>query len=230
MDKILLPEAEIYEMEYRYFPWGETIDEVLKFVVRMAPKNGSVLDLMCGTGNLLGRIRRIRDDLELIGVDEREEYINFARKNFEGIEFICQDVFAWQPGKQYSLITCTGGLHHAYNKKDFLKLIYAWLFPGGEAIVADPYIADYKGERERRLAALELGCEYARATVGRNAPNKMVGVALDIIRNDINLTEYKTSIKKIIPVFKEVFMIVGKMKVWPTHSSDYGDYIFLLRK
>lgn len=53
-----LPKSEVYEQEFEFMPWGTLIDKILTTVQNKAPKNGSVLDLMCGPGYLLGEIAK----------------------------------------------------------------------------------------------------------------------------------------------------------------------------
>ena len=74
-----LPEARIYEQEYGYMPWGKLINEVIDTVVYHTPDNGEVLDLMCGTGQVLRKIYERRFDLDLKGVDINADFIQYAK-------------------------------------------------------------------------------------------------------------------------------------------------------
>ena len=52
-----MPEIEVYEREFEFMPCGELWDDIASLVVDEAPPNGNCLDLMCGSGFLLGKIK-----------------------------------------------------------------------------------------------------------------------------------------------------------------------------
>ena len=60
-----LPSAEVYEEEMRYIPYRESLRQVENIICAGLPRGGSLLDLMCGPGFLLGRISEGRGDLKL---------------------------------------------------------------------------------------------------------------------------------------------------------------------
>ena len=227
-----LPRSDIYEQEFQYMPWGVLIDEVLDVVVAESPRGGRVLDLMCGPGYLLGKIRERRKDLTLTGVDINEEFIAFARSKYADIGFILSDVLHFQQETLYDLVICTAGIHHLpYSEQEsFLERAASMLNRGGFYIFADPYISDYEHEEERRLAAAELGYEYLTAVLRKDAPKEIIQAVVDILFNDVMGYEYKTSLKKIKPVFEGIFSHVEVHKTWPKIASEYGEYYLVVRK
>lgn len=182
-----LPVASIYEKEFSYMPWGKLINKTLSIVAKNTPKNARVLDMMCGPGYLLGKIKRKRPDLDLTGVDINSEFIRFARLNYRKIKFIRADARKWKTKEKFDLILCTGGIHHLPYKdqKPLLISIKSMLSPGGFCIFADPYIDDYSNEKERKKAAEKLGNEYTLAVKRKNAPSEIVKATHDIKFNDI---------------------------------------------
>jgi 2-polyprenyl-3-methyl-5-hydroxy-6-metoxy-1,4-benzoquinol methylase len=226
-----LPIAKIYEEEFKYMPWGILISEVLNFITKNVPKNGTVLDLLCGPGYLLGEIQKRRPDIKFIGVDLEKEFIDYATITYTKINFQLADVLTWKPTHKFDCVLCTGGLHHIpyNNQKMLIHKISNLIKKEGSAIVADPYINNYTNEKERKLAAAKLGYEYLVATIKNDAPDYMIKVALDLICNDIFLTEFKNSVRKIEPYFIEYFLSVEKHKTWPEENTEYGDYYFILR-
>lgn len=213
-------------------PWGILIKEVEIYSVEKIPQNGKALDLLCGTGNLLGQLEVARPDITFTGVDLEAEYIAYAKKLHPKIEFIVADVLEWKVDKQYDAVLCTGGLHHLpYDKQEsFIEKISNFIIDQGFAIVADPYIDDFSNEKERKVAAAKLGEEYLQATAQNGAPEDIISAARVIKENDVSGIEYKSSIPKMLPVFKKYFSTVEMRKTWPSSVGGYGDYYFILKK
>lgn len=213
-------------------PWGVLIQEVLDIIEKETPQNGAVLDLMCGPGYLLGKTYEVRKDLTLHGVDIGEEFIEHAQKEYLNSTFEVADVLTWKSDTQYDLVLCTGGIHHLpYEKQEeFLTKLPSLLKEGGKAILADPYVDDYQNETERKLAAAKLGYEYMVATIVNSATEDVVSATVDILYNDVMKFEYKTSVKKLEPVFNSVFSSVERRKTWPKTESEFGDYYFVCKK
>jgi len=226
-----LPNSRTYEKEYKFFPWGILIKEILTEVPLNATKNSNVLDLMCGTGYLLNKIRLKRKDLILTGIDIDKRYINYAKKSYKGIKFICADALDYNPKDKFDLIIITAGLHHVPYKEQraFVKRVYSFLSTGGKLLVADPYIRDYKNETERKKAAAELGYNYILSTLSKNPPVEIIDASIDIMANDIRKEEYKTSLKKIKSLLRQ-FKIIKFRKTWPKIKSEYGEAYWIVKK
>lgn len=226
-----LPTAETYEKEYEYFPWGELIDEIAKFIFCRVPKKGKIIDLMCGTGYLLRKVHEKRPSLTLVGVDINEGFIDHARAKYSSIYFKVGDVLVWESSLKYDAVICTGGIHHlSYpNQLKLIRRISEMINIHGIAILADPFIDDYRNENDRKCAAAKLGYKYLLATIKNGAPNELIETAIDILHNDVMGFEFKTALEKFLPVLKQFFVVEIK-KVWPKRSSNkYGDYYFICR-
>lgn len=208
-------------------PWGVLIGEIEKIVLDRVPQNGKVIDLLCGTGNLLGKLYSKRPDIAYTGVDLEGEYIEYAKKQYPNIAFEIADAITWQNDAEFDVVLCTGGLHHLpYNKQEeFLRKISSLIKEGGFAVVADPYIPDYSNEQERKISAAKLGYEYLAATIRNGATDDVIKATADLIPNDVFLAEFKTSIEKIKPQFERSFANVEMHKTWG--ENGYGDYYFI---
>ena len=224
-----LPKSDIYEQEFEYMPWGILIDKILTIIQEEAAQDGTVLDLMCGPGYLLGEIEKRRNDLFLEGIDISEKFINFAQNKYSKISFQVVNALLWNPTKKYDIILCTGGIHHLpYDEQaPFIRKIPAALNPNGFVIFADPYIDDYSNELARKQAAAKLGYEYMIATIKNGANDDIIKATVDILYNDVMGFEYKTSIKKLKPIFKKLFPQLEIKKTWPESESEYGDYYII---
>lgn len=213
-------------------PWGLLIKKVLSYVMKTAPRGGRVLDLMCGPGYLLSKLQARRKDLYFTGVDIDPRYVRYAKKKYPKIEWMQADSVRWESKKKFDIILCTGGLHHLpYTQhKRFLQKLSHLITKNGVCIVADPYIAPYRTEKDRRLAAAKLGSEYLEAVLLNNAPDDMVSASIDIMHNDIlPHGEYKTYPGRIQKLSARYFSSVKHSKTWPKSKSEYGDYIFYFK-
>lgn len=225
-----LPTPETYEKEFKYMPWGKLVDEVLEYVQESAPKNGNLLDLMCGPGYLLGKVKDVRSDLYLKGVDWDESFISYAKEKYSDTHFETADVLEWNADEKFDVVLCTAGLHHVeYDKQESLiKKIKSLLKEDGWAVVADPYIGGYANEQERKVESARLGFEYLREVIESGAPEDVVEAAVQILENDVTGVEFKTSVKKTLPLLKKHFSNVQMIKTWGVKSSELGDYYFIL--
>lgn len=226
-----LPRSEVYEQEFAFMPWGILIEKILAIIQKEAPQQGSVLDLLCGPGYLLGEIAKRRPDLILEGVDISDEFIQYARGKYPKITFETADVLSWTASIKYDVVLCTAGIHHLpYERQvSFLETISTILNQDGFAIFADPYVDGFSNELERKQSAAKLGYEYMLATIKKSAPNEVVKATVDILYNDVMGFEYKTSIKKLEPVFRKLFSHVEIHKTWPDIQSEYGDYYIVCK-
>ncbi len=225
------PKPYIYEQFFKVTPWGNLISEVVSTIQKNAPANSTILDLMCGTGFLLNEIQKERKDLKLEGIDLNTEYIKYAEENYRSINFQIANSTKWTTEEKFDVVVCTGGLHHlSYSEKElFIDKISKLLNENGFAIIADPYIDDYTNELERKKAAAKLGYEYLNNTIESNASDKIIESTIDILYNDVLQFEFKTSIKKIEPVFKKYFRVIEIKKTWQANDYEFGDYYLTCR-
>lgn len=227
-----LPTAEVYRREAQYMPWGILLSEIKDFLIKKVPQNGTVLDLLCGPGYLIEEVQKSRPDIKFIGVDLEGEFIDYAKNRCPKINFQKADAFTWISEEKFDVVLCTAGLHHLYydKQKKFIEKISKLIKDDGLAIVGDPYIDDYSNELERKLAAARLGYEYLFATINSGATNDVIEAAITLIENDVFLVEFKTSVNKTTPYFREYFSSVEEHKTWPREKTQYGDYYFILKK
>jgi trans-aconitate methyltransferase len=205
-----LPTAEVYEKEFTFMPWGRLIEKVKQNVISNAPRGSKVLDLLCGPGYLIGQIQKARPDMEYLGIDLEAEFINYARQNYPKVNFLVADAFNWMPENKFDVVLCTAGVHHLPDEKQepFIKKIADLLTATGFAIIADEYL----------LATIQMG-----------APPDVIDAAVQVLRNDVLLIEWKTSVRKRSKMLRKYFKDQIALKTWPLDLvTDYGDYYFVL--
>jgi len=237
-----MPSFDIYERELRYMPYKKSLERVAQIVCSEVPRYGDILDLMCGTGYLLGKIKARRPDLYSYGVDINKEFITEAQEKYwkRGMFFETGDILTWSPWKErfdaskdkFDAVICTGALHHiAYEKQEEVVRKFSEMSnPNGLVIISDCYIDDYQNEKQRKVAGALLGYEYLKETILNGAPDEVVKATIEILHNDVMKEEFKTSLEKRLPIFKKYFSKVDIEKTWPSHQTGYGDYIAILRR
>lgn len=225
----ILPDAETYHEEYEFFPWGDTMEQCIAYVCEHTPREGDVLDAMCGTGFLLSEVERRRPDLSLSGFDIREDYVEHARCTSKEASFFTADILDWTPAQSYDIVVCTAGLHHVpfRDQPSLLTTLKNAVGSDGELILADPCVGSFISERERKVKSAELGYEYLRATLSNNPATDIVEAAVDIMRNDVVKDEWKNEVSTIQGWLEERFDSVQKTQVWPSADVEYGDYVFV---
>jgi 2-polyprenyl-3-methyl-5-hydroxy-6-metoxy-1,4-benzoquinol methylase len=227
-----MPEAEVYEQELKYMPYRVSLSKVVRIVVSRAPRCGRLVDLMCGTGHLLGKIREHREDLLLVGVDIDPRYVDFASARHPTIRFKRGNVLNWKAAEPFDVFTCTGALHHVpyEQQENVMRNMAGMIGEEGFGIVSDCYIDDYANELQRKLAAAKLGYEYLIATMMAGATDDVTAVTADIMKNDVMGREFKTSFARRLPIFQKYFGKVETSKEWPIFLTDYGDYVSVLEE
>jgi len=247
-----LPSPETYEQALKYWPYKKSLAMVKDIVCKDAPKNAEVLDLMCGTGYLIGEMMKKREDLHFHGVDIDRRNVRFAKEvysrdlsrkayvtTFGHLSFPRQracfkqsDVFEYY-SDPLDVVLCTGALHHIpYEKQESaVRKIANLTNPKGFAIISDCYIDPFTTSQDRQLAAAKLGYEYLKATIENGAPKEVVQATLEIMANDICVREFKVPLNHRLLALKRNFRHVKTMKVWPNKQvGGFGDYIHILRK
>ena len=101
---------------------------------------GAVLDVGCGTGNLLAAILQ-RRKVAAAGIDLSEKMIEKARERLDGgvdLRVGDSERLPWNDGT-FDIVTCTDSFHHYPSPIAALKEMRRVLRPGGLVIIADPW-------------------------------------------------------------------------------------------
>jgi SAM-dependent methyltransferase len=225
-----LPKPETYEEALEYWPYRASLKFVIQQICERAPQGVRLLDIMCGPGYLLHKIKEQRPDLILYGVDIDERYIAHGSEVYKGIHFEKGDVLELKPKEKFDVVVCTGSVHHIpYDfQEKAIANISSMAKPQGLVIISDCYIDDYATETERKQAAAKLGYEYIRATIANGATDRVVEWTIDLLWNDVLMHEYKSSYEKRFPMLKKHVSKVETIKTWPNNTPPgYGDYIHI---
>jgi ubiquinone/menaquinone biosynthesis C-methylase UbiE len=87
-------------------------------------KNGkSFLDIGCGFGSLAKAVKRLRPDLKVVAIDIAKPYIDYAKKDPQGVEFKIGDIRKLRFKKDEFDLVFTLGVFIHVPKKDIRRAI-----------------------------------------------------------------------------------------------------------
>lgn len=99
------------------------------------PDGSRVLEVGCGQGNLLMRLRESCPQVTYQGVDMSEEAVLLARQ--KGLDVVRGGIDS-APSKQYDLAIAFGVLEHVTSPTELLSAIESRLAPGGQTLIGVP--------------------------------------------------------------------------------------------
>ncbi len=89
-------------------------------IERFKPNARRVLEIACGTGNIIGRMK---DRYECYGLDISTAMIKIAKQKFNSINFSVQDMRDFNYKKKFDVIFCVfDSMNHLLKKKDWKKV------------------------------------------------------------------------------------------------------------
>lgn len=225
-----LPNPEVYELEYRYWPWGGLIDWIAGYAAASAPIGGVVFDYMCGTGFLLARIATMRGDLRLEGCDIHGPFVEFAELNHAGVRVHHADALVFVPDSRPDFVLCTGGLHHLDFEQQEVFLDKLVDEAGTEAtiVIGEESIGEYETELSRRIAALRFNAKLIEYGLIRAWPAEQIDAAIEVMKNDVmGYGEYKRSLSQWKAVIGKRFQIQEIKVFWSPENGEGGDVVFV---
>lgn len=228
-----LPRAEIYEQEYKYWPWGKLINYTFDWLISHAPSHSNIIDYMCGTGFLLNQLGTKRVDVSLYGCSITEEFIDYAQKNYKNINVQLKDALDYTPVKKPNIVIATGGIHHLeYSKqKIFVRKVASELSTNGIFIIGEELIETYSSSVERNLSVLKLSSALIEYIIKNNSPKQVLEAALELQSVDMfEQGEYKLTINMLKELVTPYFNINELVKIWPDDSKSFGDYVLICKK
>jgi len=126
------------------FMRARQLDEKVKKFLKKSGKTNNlnglrVLEIGCGTGDLLKAFRRFNPDISLMGIDFSEEAIKLVKTS--GFKGQAGDIYKMDLGDQkFDLIICQQLIEHLHNPLILLKQVKSWLDTRGILILETPGI------------------------------------------------------------------------------------------
>lgn len=113
----------------------------LRAELRSFPANTVLLDLGCGNGAVLSRLKDL--GFLLHGIDSSVSGITHACRAFPGIDFSCADVTAdlspFKLAGKCDVVISTEVVEHIFLPRLFAANCYRMLKPGGRLLITTPY-------------------------------------------------------------------------------------------
>jgi ubiquinone/menaquinone biosynthesis C-methylase UbiE len=96
---------------------GETVDFIERLIQKYNPNAKNVLELACGTGNILSGL----DNKYIkVGLDNSSKMLAIARKKIPSAEFVHGDMRIFELGRDYDVILCIfDSINHLINISDW---------------------------------------------------------------------------------------------------------------
>ena len=135
--------AEAFEHVTNFLPFKMLRRKIVKRLKKMEP-SGTLVDIGCGSGNLLIKIAENFDSLNLIGVDITDEMLDLAKQKSE--EYHQGDRIKFKLGTAEKLpfsdnsvdfIVSTFSLHHWSNPINIFQEIFRVLTSDGKFLIFD---------------------------------------------------------------------------------------------
>ena len=132
--------APLFAAEDRHF-WFRARNRVISTLVekelRRLPAGYRVLEVGCGTGNVLRQLERICSNGQVIGMDLFFEGLEFARQRV-GLGLVQGDMQAPPFGEKFNLVGLFDVLEHLPDDLGVLNDLNSMLLPGGALLLTVP--------------------------------------------------------------------------------------------
>ena len=172
--------------------WAFYVDATTRETLRRMPMTGTarVLDVGCGTGELLMRLRAKYPDAMLAGLDPVEEMLTVAKGKLSGREDLRMgyaDSLPWRSGSFDVVVSCNM-FHYITHPVEALREMARAVRPGGSLVLTD-WCDDYLACRVCNF--------YLRLTNRAFYKTYRQAECLDLLHkagfNDVKLERYKIS-------------------------------------
>jgi SAM-dependent methyltransferase len=163
-DNAPLDFAELFAAEDRHFWFRRRVAVIGKVIARLVadlPPGYRVLEVGCGTGQVLRELERICHRGEVTGLDRFEEGLHFARGRTR-CRLVKADLNHLPPDRPFDLIGMFDVLEHLPDDGSVLRGLHAALRPSGHLILTVPAhprlwsYSDVYAQHYRRYAPAHL--------------------------------------------------------------------------
>ena len=136
-DKLANKYNRLWVQKYSLTPTRNRVKQILSD--HFHADEFTLLDLGCGTGQLLSELRENNPNCRLIGVDKSSEMIRQANRQKNNIEFSCldadnDDLLERFPAGSFNTVICCHSFPYYKNKATVLNTLYKLLNSGGIAV------------------------------------------------------------------------------------------------
>lgn len=249
---IRMPEASVYDLGRNIPGDWEMYKKATELINKGTyPKKSIILDLCCGTGEIVRRIKRLDQFQKIYCVDINQDYLNLCHDKLlmnisppdkpEQIifKFICADAVNYSlVESKANIIILSSAIHHIEDnfKKKFMKNVYRNLKDDGIVIICENLLGDFSNKEEHDKQTIDFYNKKIIEINTQKLDSYLIEIVEDIATRGIEGNcEYKMSYR----IFRELlaktsFKIDKEYKVWPKtkvfRSSKIGDFVFIVKK
>lgn len=138
--------------------YDELIDTIAE-KINVLPKGSRILDIGCGTGNLLGELK---EDKELIGIDQSLEMLIIAKNKYPNLTLKMGNFLDESyDDKQVDIIVSTYAFHHLQGEEkiEALDKMVKALSPRGKIIIGDLMFENEEQRQKKKDYYKSIGRE-----------------------------------------------------------------------
>ena len=150
--------------------WRDEVGELRRALDAAGP-SGRILELACGTGLWTERLAPLTSELTCVDASPEVIALNRRRVGAEHVDYVCADLFEWQPPRRYDFVFFGFWLSHvpAGAFIPFWSMVARALAPGGRVFFVDSrnHPAAREGEYAARAPAAPPSRSRRRLRDGR---------------------------------------------------------------
>lgn len=161
--------AVIAAIERAHFWFRGRNDLIAWSLEKYFPEARSLLEVGCGTGQVLERIHVTKPDLRLVGTEIHVRGLEFSRKRLPETEFLQMDARAIPFAEEFDVVCACDVIEHVDEDAAVLAQMHQACRPGGGIVLTVPqhrWLWSYKDDfahHKRRYSWRELQEKVARA-------------------------------------------------------------------
>lgn len=241
-------DPNLYEREQAARPDEQALysatTQLVNAILETHGPHAAILDMCCGTGLSLSGIISHRNLRRVVGIDNCEPYLTFAKQRFLGArvqpEFIFGDVLEAEiPEDSWAALILVSAYHHVEDdrKLAFLKRVRSLLSSGGKAILGEnvlpTYIStdpeSYRASVRQFYDQVKSDAVQSNGSIDRETLQTIERVAQYGFDGDY---EYKVCYAIMMDHISQSGLEIERIaRVWPTNAigDRGGNYVAVLR-
>ncbi len=173
-------DAEFYDQQYKsghskLFEWGPGHRSRLRISLGLMKKynfSAPYLDVGCGSGQMLKRVKKEFGWKEITGADFSTEALSTVESS--GFQTLGIDLTRSENiERKFKSLTCLQVLEHIENDTGAINNLFTLLVPGGQALITVPYSKKYWSPMDARAG-------HQRRYSGKNLSQKLTQAGFEI--------------------------------------------------
>lgn len=161
--------AAIAAVERAHFWFRGRNDLIAWALGKYFPEASALLEVGCGTGQVLDRVRATRPDLRLVGTEIHVQGLKFSRQRLPETEFLQMDARAIPFAEEFDVVCAFDVIEHVDEDARVLAQLHQACRSGGGMLITVPqhrWLWSYKDDfahHKRRYSRLDLEKKVADA-------------------------------------------------------------------